>query len=302
MKGAAAGDSDRGRLTASHERRRSAARRLRLRARRADRGRARCSRRCRTSASSTSATPRASRTARVRPRPSSATRAAARACSPSAGQGAGRRLQHRERGRARHAARRARPAGARRGRAGRARGGRAVESLAPGPGGPGQDRRARHRGHDRVGRLPARGGADLDALRGASARRRRCWCRWSRRAGSRAWCRSSRCSRYVEPLVAAGAGVIVLGCTHYPLLKHTIAAGRRTISAERPGAGGRQRRSHRDASRRADGGRADRRAATGAVRGGARLELLVTDLPRELSMPLAARFLGADTPAVTKST
>jgi len=29
--------------------------------------------------------------------------------------------------------------------------------------------------------------------------------------------------RYVEPLVAAGASVIVLGCTHYPLLKNVIA-------------------------------------------------------------------------------
>ncbi|HXK19895.1 MAG TPA: glutamate racemase, partial [Polyangiaceae bacterium] len=29
--------------------------------------------------------------------------------------------------------------------------------------------------------------------------------------------------RYVEPLVAANVSVIVLGCTHYPLLKHTIA-------------------------------------------------------------------------------
>jgi glutamate racemase len=29
--------------------------------------------------------------------------------------------------------------------------------------------------------------------------------------------------RYLEPLVAANVSVIVLGCTHYPLLKHVIA-------------------------------------------------------------------------------
>ena len=29
--------------------------------------------------------------------------------------------------------------------------------------------------------------------------------------------------RYVEPLIKGGAGVLVLGCTHYPLLKSLIA-------------------------------------------------------------------------------
>ena len=66
--------------------------------------------------------------------------------------------------------------------------------------------------------------------------------------------------RYVEPLIAAGASVIVLGCTHFPLLKGLIAeaaAGVRGL----PGADRRQRGGHGGR-----GGRVDRRRALGEDR------------------------------------
>jgi glutamate racemase len=92
--------------------------------------------------------------------------------------------------------------------------------------------------------------------------------------------------RYLEPLVARGARVIVLGCTHYPLLRDVI---------------------EREAQRLADGPVRvvdSAHATAGAVaeflaersllasrdRGG-RLELLVTDLPKSFA-EVASRFLG----------
>ncbi len=49
--------------------------------------------------------------------------------------------------------------------------------------------------------------------------------------------------RYVEPLIAAGASVIVLGCTHFPLLKGLIAEAAAEFAGH-TGADRGQRRSH----------------------------------------------------------
>jgi glutamate racemase len=102
--------------------------------------------------------------------------------------------------------------------------------------------------------------------------------------------------RYVEPLIAAGAGVIVLGCTHYPLLKDIIArvAGR---IAGRPV----------PIVDSAEVTAATVVALTGEGRIEAehgasdepRLELLVTDLPASFAIS-ARRFLGQDAPLVNQ--
>ncbi len=99
--------------------------------------------------------------------------------------------------------------------------------------------------------------------------------------------------RYLEPLVMAGAGVVVLGCTHYPLLKSTIGS----VAAELA-------RSPVPIvdSAEATAGRVAELIAEGRIAGGSqpagspRLELLVTDLPATFD-GVARRCLGAETPA-----
>ncbi len=92
--------------------------------------------------------------------------------------------------------------------------------------------------------------------------------------------------RYVEPLVVAGVQCIVLGCTHYPLLRHHIEA-ESTALAGRPIA-------------IVDSGIAtaedvgvfleERGQLSQRTRRGS-LELFVTDLPKSFSS-VAERFLG----------
>jgi glutamate racemase len=92
--------------------------------------------------------------------------------------------------------------------------------------------------------------------------------------------------RYLEPLLARGAEVIVLGCTHYPLLRDVIEreaaalAGRpiRIVDSAHATADAVARFLR---ERDADARRRDR----------GRLELLVTDLPATF-MQVASRFLG----------
>jgi glutamate racemase len=100
--------------------------------------------------------------------------------------------------------------------------------------------------------------------------------------------------RYLEPLVANGADVIVLGCTHYPILHDVI---------EREAAALRGR-----AVRIVDSAHATAEAVAeflherdvAAEEGGAgELELLVTDLPKSFS-DLAKRFLGESAPHATQ--
>jgi glutamate racemase len=102
--------------------------------------------------------------------------------------------------------------------------------------------------------------------------------------------------RYIEPLMAAGARVIVLGCTHYPLLKPLVAR----IAAELAG----------EAVPVVDSAHATAEAVRTLLEQGsipraaprepnqARLELLVTDLPAGFAA-LAQRFLdGQELPPV----
>ncbi len=97
--------------------------------------------------------------------------------------------------------------------------------------------------------------------------------------------------RYVAPLVEAGAGVIVLGCTHYPVLRDVIAAAALAV-AGRP-------------VPLVDGARATAAAVaclvrdreldtTSTIPGG--VELLVTDLPASFEA-MVRRCLGREAPA-----
>jgi len=105
--------------------------------------------------------------------------------------------------------------------------------------------------------------------------------------------------RYLEPLVSGGAGVIVLGCTHYPLLKNTIG----NVAAELAGTqvpivDSAEATAGRAAELIAEGRIAGANPLTWAA-GAPRLELLVTDLPGTFD-GVARRFLGAETPAVAQ--
>jgi glutamate racemase len=99
--------------------------------------------------------------------------------------------------------------------------------------------------------------------------------------------------RYVEPLIAAGAGVIVLGCTHYPLLKPVIAAVARELS-------GRAIPIVDSAEATAEAVRAaidEQRILPATAAPAERLSLLVTDLPASFAA-VASAFLGTETPPV----
>jgi len=101
-------------------------------------------------------------------------------------------------------------------------------------------------------------------------------------------------SRYLEPLLRRGAKVIVLGCTHYPLLHDVIER-----EAER--LAGRRVRIIDSAAATAEAVAAflrERGVASEAFPPG-ELHLLVTDLPQSFS-DVARRFLGETVPAVTQ--
>jgi glutamate racemase len=100
--------------------------------------------------------------------------------------------------------------------------------------------------------------------------------------------------RYLEPLLARGAGVVVLGCTHYPLLQEVIEREAAAIA-------GRPVRIVDSAHATADAVAAflaERDAAADGP-GPGRLELMVTDLPKSFA-DVARRFLGASVPEVTQ--
>jgi glutamate racemase len=92
--------------------------------------------------------------------------------------------------------------------------------------------------------------------------------------------------RYLEPLVARGARVIVLGCTHYPLLRDVIEREARLL-AEGPVKV--VDSAHATAGAVAEF-LAERSLLTNRDQGG-RLDLLVTDLPKSFA-EVAGRFLG----------
>jgi len=104
--------------------------------------------------------------------------------------------------------------------------------------------------------------------------------------------------RYLEPLIAEGASVIVLGCTHFPLLKGVITE----VAAELAGAPVPIVDSAEAVAAVVSEWIAEERlvASTEGVAPSARkLELLVTDLPASFSS-VAGRFLGGDASHATQ--
>jgi glutamate racemase len=103
--------------------------------------------------------------------------------------------------------------------------------------------------------------------------------------------------RYVEPLIAAGASVIVLGCTHFPLLKALIAEAAADFAGHPvPIVDSAEATAAVVAEWIAD----ERLAPTSSEHVPEHpLELLVTDLPASFSV-VAGRFLGGDASQATQ--
>lgn len=92
--------------------------------------------------------------------------------------------------------------------------------------------------------------------------------------------------RYVEPLVQAGARCIVLGCTHFPLLRAPIEAEAASLAgAPLPIVDSASATADDVSAFLAERGQLSRRTRRG------NLELFVTDLPKSFST-VAERFLG----------
>lgn len=102
--------------------------------------------------------------------------------------------------------------------------------------------------------------------------------------------------RYLTPLIEAGAGVIVLGCTHYPLLRGLIEqeaaalAGRRVPVVDS---------AHATAAQVEDWIEQGRIEAAPPGEAALLNELLVTDLPASFEA-VAGRFLDGTLPPVTQ--
>jgi glutamate racemase len=98
--------------------------------------------------------------------------------------------------------------------------------------------------------------------------------------------------RYLRPLILAEVGVIVLGCTHYPLLRETIASVAADL-AGRPVAV----IDSAEATALVVGELLRERGLSATVTGPSTLQLLVTDFPASFAV-VAERFLGAGAPTV----
>ena len=103
--------------------------------------------------------------------------------------------------------------------------------------------------------------------------------------------------RYLEPLIAANVSVIVLGCTHYPLLKHLIAE----VAAELSGRVIPVVDSAVATAAAVQAWIDDEKIepAETAPAPGEELQLLVTDLPKSFAN-MAEQMLGAGAPSVTQ--
>jgi glutamate racemase len=103
--------------------------------------------------------------------------------------------------------------------------------------------------------------------------------------------------RYLEPLIAANVSVIVLGCTHYPVLKHTIAE----VAAEMSGRAIPVVDSAEATAAAVQGWINDEKIAPASSdpAPGSELELLVTDLPKSFAA-MAEQMLGTSAPHVTQ--
>jgi glutamate racemase len=92
--------------------------------------------------------------------------------------------------------------------------------------------------------------------------------------------------RYLEPLIAGGARCIVLGCTHYPLLRESIESEANALAGEPVTiVDSASATADEVAAFLAERGQAARRDRRGT------LDLLVTDLPKSFAS-VATRFLG----------
>ncbi len=94
--------------------------------------------------------------------------------------------------------------------------------------------------------------------------------------------------RRLEPLARAGVDVVVLGCTHYPLLAPVIEAEARAMIGEHVAIVD----SASAVAREVAGFLAQRELLRDAARGDGATKLLVTDMPKTFDQT-ASRFLGA---------
>lgn len=102
--------------------------------------------------------------------------------------------------------------------------------------------------------------------------------------------------RYLSPLIEAGVRVVVLGCTHYPLLKSTIEVVASELANEPVAIVDSADATAVEVAELLEARQLQRHTATSANE---RLELLVTDLPASFQTA-AERFLGAGVPQVTQ--
>jgi glutamate racemase len=102
-------------------------------------------------------------------------------------------------------------------------------------------------------------------------------------------------ARYVEPLVRAGARVLVLGCTHYPLLAPVIVSVARELAGEDVVVVDSAVATAEDLARFLD----EERIARAPEASNASFEILVTDRPASFR-EVTGRFLGFDVPHVTQ--
>jgi len=101
--------------------------------------------------------------------------------------------------------------------------------------------------------------------------------------------------RYLEPLARAGVDVVVLGCTHYPLLLPVIEAETRATMGDHVTIID----SAQTVAREVRGFLDERELRRPAGEGPGKVELLVTDLPRTFD-ETAARFLGDEVERATQ--
>jgi glutamate racemase len=95
--------------------------------------------------------------------------------------------------------------------------------------------------------------------------------------------------RYLEPLARAGVDVVVLGCTHYPLLFDVIQEEARAMMGDHVTIID----SARAVAREVAGFLTERALVRDAAPGPGSIELLVTDVPKSFD-ETASRFLGSD--------
>jgi glutamate racemase len=103
-------------------------------------------------------------------------------------------------------------------------------------------------------------------------------------------------TRYLEPLIAAGARVIVLGCTHYPLLSPVISGVARDLAGEDITVVDSAVATAEDVVRFFEEERIERGPASSPR---PPFEILVTDRPASFR-EVSGRFLGVDVPEVTQ--